>query len=354
MKPLEYMARYNHEQLVYCYDKGVGLKAIIAIHDTTLGPSLGGIRMRPYATEDEAVLDVLRLSRAMSYKAAVAGLPLGGGKAVIIGDPAKDKTEALFRSMGRYVDSLGGRYIATEDVGITVQDIEWVSQETEHAVGLPMAQGGSGDSSPPTAFGVLQAMKACAEEKLGSDSLKGRTIVIQGLGKVGYHLAHLLHEEGARIIATDVNPEFIEKAKKELGVIKVDPEGIYDVMGDIFSPCALGGVLNSKTIPRIKCPVICGCANNQLLDEADAQRLERRGILYAPDFVTNAGGIINLSFELTAYDPDAAREKLLAIRNTMKRVFQRAYEEKITTAQAADRIAEERIEAARRVRQIYL
>lgn len=354
MKPLQYMSRYNYEQLVYCYDKGVGLRAIIAIHDTTLGPALGGIRMRPYTTEDEAVLDVLRLGRAMTYKAAVAGLPLGGGKAVIIGNPANDKTEALFRSMGRYVESLGGRYIATEDVGITVQDIEWVSQETEHAVGLPMSQGGSGDSSPPTAFGVLQAMRACAEEKLGSDSLKGRTVVIQGLGKVGYHLAELLHEEGARIMATDVNPQLVEMAKKEINAIPVDTEGIYDVMGDIFSPCALGGILNKKNIPRLKCPVVCGCANNQLLEEADAVRLEQRGILYAPDFVANAGGIINLSFELTSYDPDAAKEKLLAIRNTTEKVFQRAHKDKITTALAAERIAEERIEAARKVRQIYL
>lgn len=354
MKPLEYMARYNHEQLVYCSDKGVGLRAIIAIHDTTLGPSLGGIRMRPYITEDEAVLDVLRLSRAMTYKAAVAGLPLGGGKAVIIGNPATDKTEALFRSMGRFVQSLNGRYIATEDVGITVQDIEWVSQETEHAVGLPVSQGGSGDSSPPTSFGVLQAMKACAAEKLGSDSLKGRTIVIQGLGKVGYHLAELLHEEGARIMATDINPQVVERAIKEIHITPLDTEGIYDVVGDIFSPCAFGGVLNNKTIPRLKCPIVCGCANNQLLEEADALRLERRGILYAPDFVVNAGGIINLSFELTSYDPEAAKEKLLTIRSTTELVFKRAHKEKITTARAADRIAEERIEAVRKMRPIYL
>lgn len=354
MKALDYMAQYNYEQLVYCYDGGVGLRAIIAIHDTTLGPALGGVRMRPYATEEEAVLDVLRLGRAMTYKAAVAGLPLGGGKAVIIGDPATEKTEALFRSLGRYVESLGGRYIATEDVGITERDIEWLSLETEHIVGLPQSQGGSGDPSPATAFGIIQAMKACVQEKLEVETLKGRTVIIQGLGKVGYNLAHLLHEEGAHVVATDIVPRVVKKAQDELGVAAVEPEGIYDVVGDVFSPCAFGGILNRQTIPRLKCPIVCGGANNQLLEEGDAQRLERRGILYAPDYVANGGGIINLSFELTGYDAEAARDRLKGIRDTMERVIQRAKAEKITTAQAADRISEERIEATRKVRQIYL
>lgn len=354
MDVLEYMSRYNYENLVFCYDGGVGLRAIIAIHDTTLGPALGGVRMRPYATEDEALTDVLRLSRAMTYKAAIAGLPLGGGKAVVFGDPGKDKSEALFRSLGRYVQGLGGRYIATEDVGITVRDVEWISTETEYAVGLPVSQGGSGDPSPATAFTVLQAMKVCVQEKLDSDTLKGRTVALQGLGKVGYNLAHLLHEEGARVVATDTNPELVKRAKKEMDITATEPEEIYDVVGDVFSPCAFGGILNSKSIPRLKCPIVCGAANNQLLETADAKRVERRGILYAPDYVANGGGIINLSLELTGYDPEAAREKLSAVGETMGRVIQRAKRDRITTAEAADRMVEERIAAARKVKPIYL
>ncbi|MBI4287297.1 MAG: Glu/Leu/Phe/Val dehydrogenase [Chloroflexi bacterium] len=354
MNTLEYMARYNYEQVVFCYDGGTGLRAIIAIHDTTLGPALGGVRMRPYATEDEALTDVLRLARAMTYKAAIAGLAQGGGKAVIIGDPATDKTEALFHSMGRYVQALGGRYIATEDVGITVRDIEWLSAETEHVVGLPVSQGGSGDPSPPTAFTVLQAMKVCVQEKLAADSLKGRTVVVQGLGKVGYNLAHLLHDEGAIVVAADVNAELLRQARRELRVTAVDPDDIYDVVGDVFAPCAFGGILNSKTIPRLKCPIVCGSANNQLLEDADAKRMEKRGILYAPDYVANGGGVINLSLELTGYDLDAARDKLRTVGDTMAKVIQRSKSDKMTTAEAADRIVEERIAAARKVKPIYL
>lgn len=352
MKILEYMERYEHEQLVYCCDPGAGLKAIIAIHDTTLGPALGGTRMWPYATEEEATLDVLRLARAMTYKAAAAGLSLGGGKAVVIGDPRRDKTEALFRSLGRYIRSLGGRYITTEDVGTTVADMELVSEETAHVMGLPLSQGGSGDPSPLTALGVLQAMKACAKEVFGADSLRRKIVALQGAGKVGYHLSRYLHNEGAKIVAADINPEATQRLREEVGATIVPPEQIYEIPCDIFSPCALGGVLDSQTIPRLKARIICGGANNQLLAETHGSELAGRGILYAPDYIANAGGIINLSFELPGYNPEAAREKVLQIYQTMQKVIALAKAKGITTAQAADFLAEERLKSLRKIRNL--
>jgi len=356
MKILEYMERYDYEQLVFCQDRGAGLKAIIAIHDTTLGPALGGARMWPYPSEGEAILDALRLGRAMTYKAAAAGLPLGGGKAVIIGNAATDKTEALFRSLGRYVEALGGRYITTEDVGTSVSDITWVRQETTHAAGLPVSAGSSGDPSPSTALGVYCGMQACAEEVWGSDSLRGKTVAIQGLGKVGYALARLLQESRANLIVTDVNEKVAQRAKKELGATLTSIDGIYDAECDFFSPCALGAVLSEKTIPRLKCRVVAGCANNQLQHEEDGEELARRGILYAPDYIINAGGLINISVELehTGYNPAEAEAKVRAIHNTVARVIALAKAEGISMARAADRLAEQRISAVRAIRKLYL
>ncbi|MBI2846326.1 MAG: Glu/Leu/Phe/Val dehydrogenase [Chloroflexi bacterium] len=354
MKLIEYMDRYEYEQVAFYTDRGAGLKSIIAIHDTTLGPALGGIRMWPYNSEEDALMDVLRLARAMTYKSSAAGLPLGGGKAVIIGDPRKDKSEALFRSFGRFVESLGGRYITTEDVGSAPQDMEWISWETTHVTGLPVNQGGSGDPSIVTAYGVYQGMKACAKEVFGSDSLEGRRIALQGFGKVSSYLAPYLKKEKARIIATDINEAALERAKKEIGATAVEPDRIYDVECDIFSPNALGGVLNDKTIPRIKAPIVAGPANNQLLEDRHGEELQRRGILYAPDYIINAGGVINISFELTMYDQDAAMEKTGRIYNTLEQIFAISKAEGISTAKAADRLAEERIQHARRVRHIYL
>lgn len=352
MDILNHMARFGHEQLVFCSDPASGLRAIIAIHDTTLGPALGGTRMWAYPSEEAATIDVLRLSRAMTYKAAAAGLHLGGGKAVIIGDPAKDKTEALFRSFGRFVQSVGGRYITTEDVGTTVRDMEWISTETEHVVGVPVSQGGSGDPSPSTGFGVYQAMRACAQEVFGSDSLQGKTVALQGFGKVASYLAGHLRDAGAKLVACDVSPQAAARAETEFGACVVPPERIFDVECDIFAPCALGGVLNDSTIPRLKAPIVCGGANNQLLEDHHADALKARGILYAPDYVANAGGLINLSFEPTGYDEDAAQEKVAQIRETLERIIAIAKAEGITTARAADRLVEQRLAAVRGIRHL--
>jgi len=348
------MERYDYEQVVICTDRGVGLKAIIAIHDTTLGPALGGARLWPYASEEEALTDVLRLSRAMTYKSAAAGLHLGGGKAAIIADPAKDKTEALFKALGRHVHSLGGRYITTEDVGTTEQDMEWIASETPYVTGLPIAMGGSGDPSLMTGFGVYQAMRACAKEAFGTDSLAGRTVALQGFGKVASYLAGHLKEAGARLIVCDIVEEKAKRAQEEFGAEVVPPDEIFDVACDIFSPNALGGVLNSETIPRLKCHIVCGGANNQLLEAEHGEELSRRGILYAPDYVANAGGVINISCEVeAAYSAERARQKTARIYQTMERVIAISKAEGIPTSQAADHIAEERIAAARRVKQLY-
>jgi len=353
MKLLDYMAENSYEQVVYCCDPGAGLKAIIAIHDTTLGPALGGCRIRRYSSEEEALTDALRLARAMTYKNSAAGLNLGGGKAVVMADP-KEKTEALLRALGRFVQSLGGRYITTEDVGTSVRDMEFIRTETRHVTGLPLLAGGSGDPSPMTAFGVLQAMKACAKESLGSDSLKGRRVALQGVGKVGYYLAGHLQREGVITIAADVNPEAARRAEKEFGLTLVEPDAIYDTPCDIFSPCALGGIINNSTIPRLGCRVVAGGANNQLAQEGDADALAQRGILYAPDFIANAGGVINLSFELTGYNAEAARAKVAEIYHTTERVITMSKAENISTARAANRLAEARIDSVRRMKRIYL
>ena len=355
MNVLEYMERYGHEQLSVYTDPGAGLRAFISIHDTTLGPALGGVRVWPYATEDEAVMDALRLGRAMTYKSAAAGLPFGGGKGVIMADPRQDKTEALMRAFGQFVDTLGGRYLTTEDVGMSPLDLEWIAQETEYVTGLPLSRGGSGETSQMTGYGLYQGMKACAKEVWGTDSLKGREIAIQGFGHVAGALSRHLLEEQARLVVTDINEDALERAGKQQGIEVVGPEEIYDVECDIFSPCALGGVLNSDTIPRLKGKIVCGGANNQLLTEEDGEALQRRGILYAPDYIVNAGGVINISFEVdTSYSEEAATEKTARIYNTMEQVISTAKSQKITTAQAADRLAEQRIEQARGVRRIYL
>ena len=355
MNVLEYMERYGYEQLSVYTDTGVGLRAFIAIHDTTLGPALGGVRVWPHATEDEAVMDVLRLGRAMTYKSAAAGLPFGGGKGLVMADPHKEKTEALMRAFGRFVDTLGGRYLTTEDVGMSLLDLEWIAEETEYVTGLPLSRGGSGETSQMTGFGILQGMKACARDVWGMDSLEGRVIAIQGFGHVAGALTHHLLEEKARLIVTDIHEEALDRARENEGIQIVGPEEIYDVECDIFSPCALGGVLNEKTIPRLKCKIVCGGANNQLLTGEDGDALQRRDILYAPDYIVNAGGVINISCEVgTTYSEEAALEKTARIYDTMEQVISMAKSQEITTAQAADRLAEERIEQARRVRKIYL
>jgi len=353
MDILEYMSGGGYEQLIMSTDPGSGLKAIIAIHDTTLGPACGGTRIWPYESEKEAVRDALRLARAMTYKSAVADLPLGGGKAVIIADSHTQKTEALMRAFGRFVDTLGGRYLATTDVGSTGQDMEYIHQETAYVVGMPTTAGGSGDTSVMTGLGVYMGMKACAKEVWNSESLAGKKIAMQGFGKVAFNTAHHLLKEDARITVTDVYDDALDRAR-DLGLKVVPPEKIYDLDCDIFSPCALGGVINRDTIPRLTARVVAGGANNQLLTDADGDDLHRRGILYAPDYVINAGGIINLSAEIgMPYNSDRAREKTERIYETMERIIQISKREEIATAQAADRMAEDRLASVRAVRSLY-
>lgn len=353
MKIFDYMGGHGYEQLVMYTDPEVGLKAIIAIHDTTLGPACGGTRIWPYATEEEAILDALRLARAMTYKSAAADLPLGGGKAVIIADSHTQKTEAMMRAYGRLVDTLQGRYITTTDVGSTGHDMEYVHQETRYAVGLPTSAGGSGDTSVMTGLGVYMGIKACAREVWGSDSLRGKKIAMQGFGKVAYNTAHHLLKEDAQLVVTDVYEGALEQAR-QMGIKVVAPEKIYDVESDIFAPCALGGVLNSQTIRQLRCKIVAGGANNQLLNDSDGEELHRRGILYAPDYVINAGGIINVEAEIGApYNPDRAREKTERIYNIMGRVIEISKREEIPTAEAADKMAEERIASVRKIKGIY-
>ena len=353
MEIFEYLRDYGHEQLVFGSDPETGLKARIAVHDTTLGPACGGTRMWPYETEADAILDVLRLSRAMTYKSAAADLPLGGGKGVIIGDSRTLKTEALLRSYGAFVDTLGGRYLTTTDVGTSTRDLEYIRLETKHVLGLPVAAGGSGDTSIMTGLGIYMGMKACAREVWGSDSLMGKKIVMQGFGKVAFNTAHHLLKENAQLMVGDVYEGALDRAK-EMGIKVVPLDNIYDMECDIFSPCALGGVLNSDTIPRLKCRVVAGAANNQLLTDEDGWELHRRGILYAPDYIINAGGIINASAEYEAvYNPERAREKTERIYDIMGQVIARSHSEEITTACAADRLAEERLSSVRKVKKIY-
>ncbi len=330
----------NHEQVVFCHDQASGLKAIIAIHNTNRGPALGGCRMWPYASEEEALTDVLRLSRGMTYKSALARLPFGGGKSVIIGDSRLDKSPVLFRAMGRAVQRLAGRYIAAEDVGISVADVEIMQQETRHVAGT--TAGGAGDPSPATAYGVYMGLRAAAQHKLGRDKLEGLTVAVQGLGHVGYHLCRHLAEEGARLIVTDIDAAAVQKAVKEFDASAVAPDEIYGVEADVFAPCALGAVINDDTLGLLKAGIVAGSANNQLHEPRHAEALKQRGLLYAPDYVINAGGVIDISHEGRNYDKNAAFAHVAEIHDTLIEIFQRAEAEGLTTAEAADRIAEER------------
>lgn len=338
----------GHEQVVFCYDKATGLKAIIAIHDTTLGPALGGTRMWNYATEGEAINDVLRLSRGMTYKAAISGLKLGGGKAVIIGDAKTQKTPQLFRKYGQFVDSLGGRYITAEDVGTSTSDMVNVRETTKHVTGLPETMGGGGDPSPVTAFGVFMGMKASALEFWGSDSVKGKRVMVQGVGHVGQNLVRMLTEEGAVVMVSDINKDSVEAMVKQYGAASVAPENVYDQEIDIYAPCALGATLNTENINRLNCSVVAGAANNQLAEEVQhGQQLKEKGILWAPDFLINAGGLINVYSELHGYNRDAAMEQASKIYDTTLEILRKAKQQDITTIAAAKMIAEERILAAR-------
>ena len=349
------MELHDYEQVVFCQDKASGLKGIIAIHDTTLGPALGGCRMWPYETEEEALRDVLRLSKGMTYKNAAAGLNIGGGKSVIVGDPKKDKSEALFRAMGRYVESLNGRYIIAEDVGTTEEDMNFMYLETNYVTGSTVSTGASGNPSPKTALGIYYSMKRTAKEVFGSDSLENLTISVQGVGNVAYELCRLIHEEGGKLIVTDINEEAVARVVADFGATSVGVNDIYEVEADIFSPCALGAILNDDTIPKLKVKAVCGSANNQLAEgKKHGTMLAEYGILYAPDFIVNSGGVINVADELGGYNEERAIKNVKNIYEQMGKVFNIAKEQGITTMEAANHLAEDRIEQMLNVRSTFL
>lgn len=345
------MREYNHEQLVFCSEPSCGYVGIIAIHDTTLGPALGGTRFWNYKNTDEAVVDALRLSRGMSYKAAVAGLDLGGGKSVIIGDNRRTDREALFRAHGRFVESLGGRYITAEDVGTSPLDMSYVRFETRHVTGL---YGLSGDPSPITAYGVYWGMKAAAKKHWGSDDLSTRAVSVQGVGNVGYWLCSYLAKEGAKLIVTDMDTARVQRVVDEFGATAVEPDQIYVQDVDIFAPCALGAIINDETIPVLKAKVVAGGANNQLGEERHGDVLFEQGVTYAPDYVINGGGLINVYGELHQWSPDRAKQKAAEIYQTLLKIYEISSREGIPSYQAAGRLAVERVAAVAKLQKLWL
>ncbi|WP_087971630.1 Glu/Leu/Phe/Val family dehydrogenase [Oceanobacillus rekensis] len=349
-----HLEKYDYEQLVFCQDKNSGLKAIIAIHDTTLGPALGGTRMWTYDSEEEAIVDALRLAKGMTYKNAAAGLNLGGGKTVIIGNPKTDKNPEMFRAFGRYIQGLSGRYITAEDVGTTEQDMDLIHLETEYVTGTTSYVGASGNPSPVTAYGVYKGIKASAKEAYGDESLAGKKVALQGVGNVAYALCEYLHQEGAELIVTDINKNAVKRAVDTFGAKAVDPDDIYDVDCDIYAPCALGATINDRTIPKLKAKVIAGSANNQLQTTKHGDIIHEKGIVYAPDYVINAGGVINVADELVGYNSERAMKKVETIYDNLNRVFEISRRDNIPTYVAADRMAEERIQSVRNSRSQFL
>jgi leucine dehydrogenase len=337
------------ERVVFATDPAAGLRTIIAIHSTRLGPALGGCRIQPYTDEDAALTDVLRLAESMTWKAAAAGLDLGGGKSVIIADPARDKTEALLRAFGRVVDSLGGRYITSVDVGSTTEDLDVMRRETTRVVGVSEFSGGSGDPSPITAQGVLVAMRSCLHHIFRDTTFRGRRVAIQGAGKVGHSLAGLCVAEGAVVIVADTNLDNVARAVADFDVETCPPEQILEVECDVLAPCALGGAINDDTIPRLKCRIVCGSANNQLGELDDADDLGRAEILYAPDFIVNAGGLISVADELTGWNRDRVLRRVEQIGRTLLDVFHMASELDTSTAKAAVDYAKRRIRTLSRL-----
>lgn len=343
---LSQMQEMEHEQLVFCHDKATGLKAIIGVHNTVLGPALGGTRMWMYEKDEAAVEDVLRLSRGMTFKSAIAGLNLGGGKAVIIGDSRTMKNEALLRRFGKFVDSLGGKYITAEDVGMGTRDMEYIGMETKHVTGLPEYLGGSGDPSPVTAYGVYMGIKASAKFRWGNDSLAGKRIVVQGAGNVGRYLIGNLVKEGAQVMVADIFEDRLREVTNEYNVQVIDPGSVFDQEMDIFAPCALGGILNDDTIGRLKCEIVSGGANNQLRDEKKhGHALMERNIVYAPDFLINSGGIINVYGEIAGYDRNIAMKKAEYIYGVTLDILKEAEDTKQFSGDVAIQFAQRRINA---------
>lgn len=348
------LAAYGHKKVVFCSDPDTGLKAIIAIHDTTLGPALGGTRMWAYKTEADALHDVLRLSKSMTYKAAVSGLNLGGGNAVIIGDSRRDKTEALLRKFGRFIKNLNGEFITAEDVGTNTRDMEYIRMETQYVAGIPESIGGSGDPAPVAAKGVFMGMKACVKELYGNDSLAGKSVIVQGIGHVGENLVKLLRDENAKVYASDINEDRLRQIAKKYNAEAVSNNTIFDIDADIYAPCALGATVNTQTINKLKCPIIAGSANNQLKDEAEhGKMLLDRGILFAPDYVINAGGIINCYSELNGFSKRRTMQLTENIYEATLNVLKLSKAEKISTIEAANKIAEKRISDIRKVKSTY-
>lgn len=356
MKIFGKMVHSGHEQVVLCHDAATNLRAVIAIHNTILGPALGGCRMWPFESEEEAIQDALRLSRGMTYKNAAAGLNLGGGKAVIIGDSKKDKSEALFRAFGRFVQSLNGRYITAEDVGTSVKDMEYIKMETSFVAGLPEEFGGSGDPSPFTALGTFEGIKASVKYKLGKDDLKGITVAVQGVGHVGLYLCEMLHKAGVKLIVTDIYEDKLKEVSEKYDAKIVSDKEIYEVHAEVFAPCALGAIINDETIDKLKFQIVAGGANNQLHDEEKHGRmLKDKNILYAPDYVINAGGVTNVYFEvINEYSRERVTKKAKNIYNILLDIYKMADEEDIMTAEAAARVAEKRLNTMRQVHQNYL
>lgn len=354
MQLFETLQGLGHEQVVLCSDATTGLRAIVAIHDTSLGPALGGTRMWQYATDDDAVVDALRLSRGMTYKAAVSGVNLGGGKAVIIGNPHEQKSEALFRAYGRFVETLRGRYITAEDVGTSVRDMEWIRMETKYVTGVG-GNGGSGDPSPVTALGVYSGMKAAAKVAYGSDSLAGKTVVVQGAGNVASYLVESLVKDGARVLVSDIYDEKARTLAARTGATVIRPDDVFTTPCDIFSPNALGAILDDTTIPMLTCSVVAGGANNQLKDEkVHAEALRARGILYAPDYVINAGGLMNVASEVEGYNRDRVMRQAEGIYDITMNILKTASERNILTIEASNAIAEDRIRKVRHVHGNYV
>lgn len=337
------MAKMGHEQILFCQDEASGLKAIIAVHNTTCGPALGGTRMWAYKNEFEALNDVLRLSRGMTYKNAISGLNLGGGKAVIIGNSKTDKSEALFRRFGQFVDSLNGKYITAEDVGINPKDMDYVNMETNHVVGL---EGKSGDPSPVTAYGVYMGMKACVKHQSGNDSLQGKKVLVQGVGHVGEYLVKHLHSEGAKIMISDIDEDTLKRVSATYNAEIIGLNDVYNADMDIYAPCALGATVNDETLSQLKASIICGAANNQLKDENEhGKRLTDMGLIYAPDFMVNAGGVINCYSEVAALSSEWAMTKAQDIYNTTSEILRRSADNNVPSYQIANKMAEERIDA---------
>ena len=355
MFTFEKLYSMGHEEVVFFSDPSCNLKAIVAIHNTTLGPALGGTRMWNYGSIDEAVEDALRLSRGMTYKNAISGLNLGGGKAVIMGDPKKDKSEAFFRSYGRFIESLNGRYITAEDVNTTVDDMEYIFSETAHVAGVSEFNGGSGDPSPWTARGVYRGMQASAQKIFGDKSLKGKVVALQGAGSVGTHLGRYLNEEGAKIIFTDMHEANIARFKQVVPTAElVGLNDIYDVKADIYAPCALGATVNDQTIDRLKVKIICGAANNQLAENRHGDMLKEKGILYAPDYLINAGGVMNVSIEFEGWSAEKSTRMVDKIYDTALQIFKLSDEQNIPVYKATDLMAEQRIASMKNIRGKYL